>query len=101
MKQSDVRQAALVSMKNRDRITLSKSCGCYHCMKAFLKEEIKEWTDASETALCPYCHVDAIIPDSTGIPLDKESLNKIHDFWMSPKEETNDKVQQRPRNSLR
>jgi hypothetical protein len=101
MKDSDIRQAPMVAMKNRERIASSKRCGCYHCLEIFPKEEIKEWTDASETAICPHCHVDAIISDSTGILLDKATLRAMHDFWMSPKEGKNDNAQQRTQNPLR
>jgi hypothetical protein len=30
------------------------------------------------TALCPYCHIDAVIGDASGYPLSIEFLQRLH-----------------------
>lgn len=37
-------------------------CTCYHCNRYFMGHEIKETVDGGETVLCPFCHVDSVIP---------------------------------------
>lgn len=81
MKEADVHQAPILSMKNSDRIAESKQCGCYHCLETCSVEEIKEWTDGSETALCPNCGVDSLIPDQAEIELTKDNLQAMHQHW--------------------
>jgi hypothetical protein len=81
VKETEVRQAPILAMKNKDRIAESNRCGCYHCLKTCSAEEITEWTDGSETALCPHCSVDALIPDQSGVSLKAESLEAMRRYW--------------------
>ena len=80
-----MRRAALIAFHNKSEISLCQECGCYHCLKVFPKEEIKEWTDNSKTALCPHCGIDAVLPN-TAYALTKEVLAPIHDYWFERKE---------------
>lgn len=34
-----------------------------------------------KTAICPYCFVDAVIPDAAGFNLDKAFLTEMHQYW--------------------
>ena len=89
MEKTEVRQAPILAMKNKDRIAESKRCGCYYCLETCNTEEVTEWTDGSETALCPHCHVDALIPDQSGVSLEKESLKAMRKYWFeSPPDNT-------------
>lgn len=69
--------------KNKQAIEESQTCGCYYCCETFSKEDITEWTDNKQTAICPKCSVDAVLPQSAGIPLDRETLKKLHDYWFT------------------
>lgn len=40
----------------------SNECGCFFCQRIFKTSQIVAWTDHGLTALCPYCHMDAVIP---------------------------------------
>ena len=44
-----------------------------------LEEDL--WIDKGNTALCPFCMVDVVIPESDKYPLTKEFLQKAHDYW--------------------
>lgn len=45
----------------------SECCGCFYCLKVFNPEKTKitEWTDKGQTALCPRCGIDSILPGVT------------------------------------
>ena len=51
-----------LSSHNKSIILGSRKCGCYHCLAKFSPEEITEWLDYDETAVCPKCRVDSVIP---------------------------------------
>jgi hypothetical protein len=71
-----VRHAPMRAMKNRKELT--DRCSCYHCLAEFDVEEIKEWTDQGETAICPHCNIDSVLPIS-----DAELLKNIQTYWMA------------------
>ena len=64
------------SFKNVEVIKESTNCGCYYCLKIFDKNEIKKWYDNKQTAVCPYCGVDSVIPNTN-----KEELEKLYEVW--------------------
>lgn len=64
-----------------EEIMRSSRCWCISCEREFLPSEIDDWTDNGETAICPYCHIDAVIGDASGLQLSKQllrCLNKIY-----------------------
>ena len=50
------------SSYHRDAIEKSLWCGCFYCLNTFRPEEIEEWIDKSQTALCPKCGIDSVLP---------------------------------------
>ncbi len=74
-KMINLKNAAQYAFKNKDKLV--KECSCYHCLNKFDKEHITQWTDQGQTAICPSCHVDAVLP---GIFSD-EQLKLFHDYW--------------------
>lgn len=56
----------------------SKKCGCYYCLSVFKKEEITEYIDKGETALCPKCNIDSVIGNNKTIVKFNEFLQKLH-----------------------
>lgn len=76
-----LREVPIYSMKNKKFIEESESCGCYHCTQSFSKNEISQWTDNGQTALCPHCGVDSVLGQTCGIELEKENLQFIHNYW--------------------
>jgi len=57
----DISQVTKLSYRNED--VLIDDCVCYYCLKTFKKAKIQKWVDQGETALCPFCSIDAVIPD--------------------------------------
>lgn len=72
----DIKSAAAMAMKNKERIKDSDNLGCYYCQKTFSYREIKEWTDNTTTALCPYCNVDAVVENFT-----TTELKQAYEYW--------------------
>lgn len=65
------------SKRHRARIALGAPCGCYFCLTVFDGGTVAEWTDAGETALCPRCGIDAVLPGEARI----EALAALHERW--------------------
>jgi hypothetical protein len=71
---------------NRADLQRSQRCGCFYCKKIFDADQIIEWTDtdkptAQHTALCPFCGIDSVIGDSSGIEMTEGFLEKMHEMW--------------------
>lgn len=64
--------------RNRQAIAHATVCGCYCCLRVFLPSQIKRWTDNGETALCPYCEIDAVLSGNEDQPLDAGQLTRLH-----------------------
>lgn len=76
-----IKEAPIYSMKNKKFIDESEVCGCYYCLEVFSKNDITDWTDNGQTAICPKCHIDSVLSQSYGIELNKEQLQIVHDYW--------------------
>lgn len=50
------------SSYNIKNLDLVEKCSCFYCFKIFNPNKIEEWTDNGQTAICPYCSVDSILP---------------------------------------
>lgn len=78
----DYIQAHSKSINNNVEIEKSKKCGCFHCLQIFSPSEIKSWLkDTTGTALCPYCNMDSIIPETKDTIIDKSLLEKMNKYW--------------------
>ncbi|MDD5065792.1 MAG: cytoplasmic protein [bacterium] len=66
---------------NREQIINDKKCGCFYCLEIFTPNQITEWIDNDQTALCPYCGVDSIIGEYSGYPITKLFLKSMMNYW--------------------
>lgn len=80
MEQKLILTAPKLSMKNKTLIT--SKAGCYQCLAIVPIEEITKWTDNNQTAVCPKCDCDCLIPEGQGIEINVEALTQIHDHWL-------------------
>lgn len=85
----------LHSIRHRAAILRSKRCGCFHCLAFFAPAEIMDWVDVSpeapasadegewgQTALCPRCGIDAVLPDTVpGVVLSTDLLHAMQRHW--------------------
>jgi hypothetical protein len=65
------------SSGNKDILMASKKCGCFHCMETFEPKFIVEWVHNDETAICPKCGIDSVIPETNDINVTDTLLGKM------------------------
>lgn len=65
---------------NRKYIEQSENSGCFFCCEIYPAKSIFEFVDDDQTALCPKCGIDSVIPD-VAVNLSTEMLNKMRKFW--------------------
>lgn len=81
---------------NEDILNNSNMCGCFYCLKIFNTDEIfneingvwlNDPTGKGKTALCPYCAVDSVIPESDcgEYELNIDLLKKMNKYWFTYK----------------
>ena len=70
--------------------------GCFHCQGVFSLADVEELTDRGQTALCPLCGIDAVIPlvqhttpselKADGGPMSRifKLLQAMHSKWFEP-----------------
>lgn len=76
-----IEKASRLSIHNRIMIELSKKCGCYYCTKIFDAERVKDYIDADDTAMCPFCGIDSVLPDASVCNLNKKLIKKVRFRW--------------------
>ncbi len=74
-----------LSSSNRDVLKEDRECGCFHCLRTFKASEITKWIPErdgrDETALCPHCGVDSVLPARAGERVDAEILRAMQAYW--------------------
>jgi hypothetical protein len=52
-------------------------------MEIFRPMEIEDYIKDRDglTAICPYCSVDAVIGDASGMKMTKKNLKRLHRIW--------------------
>ncbi|MGH2519459.1 MAG: hypothetical protein ACRDF8_06640 [Chloroflexota bacterium] len=65
---------------NRLFLSEGKGASCYHCLRLFLVASITDWSDHGQTAHCPHCGVDAVVPRWVS----REELAELHAKWFGP-----------------
>jgi hypothetical protein len=76
------------SHRHRPLMEQSKSAGCYHCGATFAPDEITEWIEErdatgdteGETAKCPRCGYDSVLPSAAPIALDAQALEAVRRY---------------------
>ena len=75
------------SYRNSRSVLDSSRCGCYFCRKIFPPDEIRSFIDYASTAMCPYCGIDSVIGDASGIPIREDVLEELHERWFGRDED--------------
>ena len=52
------------SRLNRRFMTPGAACRCFHCLRGFAAEQIGQWIDDGQTALCPLCGIDSVLSNT-------------------------------------
>jgi hypothetical protein len=78
-----VKEAAMASFHNRSEIKSAGECACYHCLETFPSAEVVKWADKGQTAVCPRCGIDAVIPRRVA---PDRLLRDMRAYWFTPDE---------------
>lgn len=75
------------SSYHKEQLENSRKCGCFYCLKIFSPKVFTEddWTDEDNTALCPYCGIDAILGDASGLEITEDFLKEMKKYWFDAK----------------
>jgi hypothetical protein len=67
---------------NRKAIKASASCGCFYCRESFSASRVDDFIEDEDTALCPVCGIDSVLPDASGLPVTEPPfLTAMHAYW--------------------
>jgi hypothetical protein len=77
------RSAHQHSSNHREEIEASELCGCFFCVTVFAPGEIGEWIADGTTALCPYCGIDSVIGNRSGVPMTLGFLACMRNEWFN------------------
>ena len=80
---TDAMQVTAQRAAIRNRRALSGGCGCFHCLGLFRADQVIAWTDEDQTALCPLCGMDAVVP-AEALRLDVPQLADLKRRWFKP-----------------
>lgn len=69
------------SSNHRQVVEDSERCGCFYCGAVFRPQEIAGWIDGRQTALCPRCNIDSVLPSASGYPITDAFLLQMSVRW--------------------
>lgn len=64
------------SIRNRSALAQSQRASCFFCGHTFPSSDVISWTDEGETAICPNCRIDAILPGE----IDSQTLAATNEY---------------------
>lgn len=77
--------ASKAAFENWESVKKSNLCGCYYCGNIFPSSEVtdEDWVPDlhGRTVVCPHCYIDSVIGDVSGIPIQKDVLDELYDYW--------------------
>ena len=86
MSESKHVEAHAHSIRHRDELMRSDTCGCFYCCRNFPPQEIYDWIndgsdESDQTAICPHCGIDSVIGSDSGFPTSQEFLRTMNEHW--------------------
>jgi len=69
------------SSYHRAELVSDSGAACFHCLDAYPSTRIERWTDGGNTALCPSCGIDAVLPVTPEHPVSAERLQTVRAYW--------------------
>ena len=80
-KESQLKKMHAYSSHNKQLVDTADKCYCFYCKSCMKNSDIKQYADNGETALCPQCGIDAIIPDSIEDAVDEGIIFEMNEYW--------------------
>ncbi len=84
------------SSRHRSAIEQSRIVGCFYCEEFFPPAEITTWLNEpvvkgqkrGQTAVCPRCGIDAVLPEWNGVlPMGAGMLRMMRRVWFGEREQ--------------
>lgn len=72
------------SSLHREIILGGDDCSCFYCESVYSPQEIVRWCDEGQTAICPKCGIDSVLPGEV-VP---KLLNEMHKYCFGIKQRT-------------
>ena len=71
------------TIRNRQEIDQSVYCHCISCTRSYPSPIVTDFIKdgEGETALCPYCGIDAVIGDSCRLIINQAILTYLNKKW--------------------
>jgi hypothetical protein len=63
---------------NAGDVAYAGRCGCFSCAIVFDARLVKEFLP---DAICPFCSIDSIVPDSSQFPMEHWFLELMRERW--------------------
>ena len=79
------REAHGKSSKHRQEVLSSRIAGCFFCCNVFPPDKITKWIDENETAICPLCGIDAVLPNNGEYEI--WFLRMMHRYWFGDQDQ--------------
>lgn len=76
----DLRIGHAACSHHKKQLEYSGACGCFYCLSVFTVGDIEDWIDNGETARCPKCGIDSVIP-LTEVPSTDAFLKRMQEYW--------------------
>lgn len=78
-----LKQAHKNCSNNRNEVLASEKLGCFYCLEIFSPDKLEDWWEGIDknTAICPFCSIDSVLPEHPHYPLTEEFLRKMKQFW--------------------
>ncbi|UNU72982.1 cytoplasmic protein [Moraxella nasovis] len=70
---------------HRNLLKKYQQCACFHCLTYFDYSDIQkeDWIDNNDTALCPYCGIDAVLPNDFNNLIEENLLKTMQKYFFS------------------
>ncbi len=67
------------SSRHRKEVKAAGFIGCFFCLQISDATAIEDWIDDGDTALCPKCGIDSVIPVKNATYL--KLLKQMNHYW--------------------
>lgn len=80
-KETQLERLHAYSAHNKSLIDISNKCYCFYCRSCMERSEMVDYIDDGQTAVCPKCGIDSIIPDSIEECVDENMIAQMNEYW--------------------
>ncbi len=80
-KEAQLNKLQAYSSHNKKMIDVSEKCYCYYCKSSMESSEIADYADEGQTAKCPNCGSETVIPDGIDEYVDDKIIAEMNEYW--------------------